>query len=437
MDDALTIGETMAARFSDILPEGFYSPLKKSVITLETTKKCLKVGSGNAYDMEKLYARLLVMSERRNIQLQDLFKYELAPVPPSLFDEYGDMRKGPKNILLKKLAFTESNHLVPVDLEIVDGNEALYHTNWPKIGTVQHFSQSFCRTLSKPHITYVVFDKYMSGSIKFHERKRRAGGFNPQHHRLTLDSPLPPRDIIMKSDYNKKQLISVLCDTNNEYPLLHLIGEDQCRYNHEEADINIISYLLLLNENFSHVQVKADDTDIFVLLVYYVWKHNLTTQVSMKKYDGTVINISETASRLGSKCITLLPLHALTGCDTVSYPFGKGKISAANFLLKSDINLDAMCHSDTPDDTIIELGSMVLLYLYGCPSRETDLNSYRYQLFNKTRVTWLAFTQPQSRILGQHWVLKSVNSVLSPAFRREVFRFVSRDGDLFTNIKGL
>ena len=33
-----------------------------------------------------------------------------------------------------------------------------------------------------------------------------------------------------------------------------------------------------------------------------------------------------------------------------------------------------------------------------------------------TRVTWLAFTQPQSRILGQHWVLKSVNSVLSPAF---------------------
>ena len=29
---------------------------------------------------------------------------------------------------------------------------------------------------------------------------------------------------------------------------------------------------------------------------------------------------------------------------------------------------------------------------------------------------WLGFTQPQSRILEQHWVLKSVNSVLSPAF---------------------
>ena len=43
-----------------------------------------------------------------------------------------------------------------------------------------------------------------------------------------------------------------------------------------------------------------------------------------------------------------------------------------------------------------------------------------------TRVTWLAFTQPQSRILGQHWVLKSVNSVLSPAFGNSFQIFVTR-----------
>ena len=32
------------------------------------------------------------------------------------------MRKGPNSILLKKLASTASNPLVPVDLEIVDSN---------------------------------------------------------------------------------------------------------------------------------------------------------------------------------------------------------------------------------------------------------------------------------------------------------------------------
>ena len=45
----------------------------------------------------------------------------------------------------------------------------------------------------------------------------------------------------------------------------------------------------------------------------------------MKKYDGKVINISETISRLGDKCVILLPIYALTGFDTVSYPLGKGK----------------------------------------------------------------------------------------------------------------
>ena len=39
---------------------------------------------------------------------------------------------------------------------------------------------------------------------------------------------------------------------------------------------------------------------------------------------------------------------------------------------------------------------------------------------NKTRVKWLAFCQPQSRILGQQWVLKSINLLLSPARQSEV-----------------
>ena len=37
-----------------------------------------------------------------------------------------------------------------------------------------------------------------------------------------------------------------------------------------------------------------------------------------------------------------------------------------------------------------------------------------------TRVKWLAFCQPQSRIFGQQWVLKSVNLVLSPTRQSEV-----------------
>ena len=53
----------------------------------------------------------------------------------------------------------------------------------------------------------------------------------------------------------------------------NFLDEKQCLFKHEEADVNIISYLLFLKESKSHIQVIADDTDIFMLLVYYVWKH--------------------------------------------------------------------------------------------------------------------------------------------------------------------
>ena len=57
-------------------------------------------------------------------------------------------------------------------------------------------------------------------------------------------------------------------------------------------------------------------------------------------------------------------------------PLEKGKISAANLLLKSDVNLDAMCNIDTSDDTIIELGSTVLPYLYGCHLEKLTLIAF-------------------------------------------------------------
>ena len=52
--------------------------------------------------------------------------------------------------LLKKLISTVLIPLVPVNLEIVDGNEALYHTNWPKLVLFHTFASPFaghCRTL--------------------------------------------------------------------------------------------------------------------------------------------------------------------------------------------------------------------------------------------------------------------------------------------------
>ena len=51
---------------------------------------------------------------------------------------------------------------------------------------------------------------------------------------------------------------------------------------------------------------------------------------------------------ISDKFQDLLPIHALSGCDSMSYPFEKGNISDINLLLKSDISLDLMCEIDAP-----------------------------------------------------------------------------------------
>ena len=159
-------------------------------------------------------------------------------------------------------------------------------------------------------------------------KDRRGRETVPRHHTLSKDRPLPSRDIIMKRDEDKDQLMKLLCDTNHGCPTLHLIGKEQSMFNHEEAGANIVSYLLSLHEEKRHIQVGADDTDIFVLLVFFAWKHKVATQISMKKHDGSIISINATAEKLGDKCKCLLPLHSLTGCNSVSYLFGKGRATA-------------------------------------------------------------------------------------------------------------
>ena len=76
------------------------------------------------------------------------------------------------------------------------------------------------------------------------------------------------------------------------------------------------------------MQVLADDADIFVLLVYFIWYKPLA-YISMRKYNGKIIDIRATVTELGNKCSDILPVHALSGCDTVSYPYGKGRCQSS------------------------------------------------------------------------------------------------------------
>ena len=61
----------------------------------------------------------------------------------------------------------------------------------------------------------------------------------------------------------------------------------------------------------------------------------------MKKHNGRVVNINKTATKLGNRCLELI-----TGCYTVSFPFGKGRVTIVNLYLKTKLNLAKLCEID-------------------------------------------------------------------------------------------
>ena len=53
----------------------------------------------------------------------------------------------------------------------------------------------------------------------------------------------------------------------------------------------------------------------------------------MERWDGSVFDINAICTDLGQKCLQLLSMHALSDCDTTSYPYGKGNLTALNTML--------------------------------------------------------------------------------------------------------
>lgn len=78
------------------LPNGFHTPIRNEVVTMETLKKRVKFGDARIYDMETLYVCLIVISQSRYIHPSEVLKHEVSS---GLFNKYGDMKNGSKAIL--------------------------------------------------------------------------------------------------------------------------------------------------------------------------------------------------------------------------------------------------------------------------------------------------------------------------------------------------
>ena len=101
---------------------------------------------------------------------------------------------------------------------------------------------------------------------------------------------------------------------------IEVTGERYRDYDHKEADITMGSYAL---KKLSNVFVTTADTDVLILIMYFILKKETTGNIHMKCFDGRVIDVKASATILGPKGFQLLGLHSVSACDTSDYFFAK------------------------------------------------------------------------------------------------------------------
>ena len=145
---------------------------------------------------------------------------------------------------------------------------------------------------------FVIFDQRNGVSAKDHEHVRRAGDGATAYH-LSLNSPLPQWKDVMGNNENKRQLIHLLC-TFNIGERVELESRQDCMVTHDEADISLMSYMLhTLGQGAHRVQILCDDTDVFVLIVYWCWKSHIKAEIQFQKRDNTTLRVNDTVSLVG------------------------------------------------------------------------------------------------------------------------------------------
>ncbi|MEE8115221.1 MAG: hypothetical protein V3T23_12820, partial [Nitrososphaerales archaeon] len=383
VEDSVVIGQKMVAEFHASLPGGFHATISCPIKTMEHLQKGVKIGDKTIFDLETIFLRLLTIGQQRQMELGPIFQFELCAVPPSLIDEYGCLRKGNKAPLAHKLCVQAQQPLQP-DVTIVDASQLLYHIVWPFRGTVSVLVESIKTRLSTiAGQKILVFDKYYDVSAKDHERVRRAG-IGSINYDLTINTPLPSRDAILKNKQNKLQLSKVL-STYNFGEGVTVESRSHGAFNHDEADITMISHLLMAAEcNARVIRILSDDTDVFVLMVYWVYQRNIQATVQMERWDGAIWDINTTCDQLGPKCLQLLGMHYITGSDTTSYPYGKGKVSALKTLRAGNFPglYSALGELNASHEQLMEAGRTFFCALYGQPEG-TTMSEMRYYMYTR------------------------------------------------------
>lgn len=359
-------------------PDRFEKPIKRNKIinfASQCSTKVLMTKDKNKKVLLKMerdiFGRLLAVSMKKKINVEHCFTFPLAPMPPALFSYTGEMLKTPKSTLANSLkSQVEMVEPTNINVEIIDGFYYLYSIGNSLPQTFEKVAESILMKICASHATeiHLIFDRYLSSSIKDSERQTRKEFDIP--YKITGPQQIRPKDFLqsLKNYRFKDALVHFLSDyweNKNLLPIIqnkkifltveHLCYSYQAQDNcikkieevdytcyHEEADTRIVFHAHKVTPG-SRILIKASDTDVLVILLGNMHKLSestifLATSATKKQSNHLdCINCIDLALKLGPKlCKSLPAFHAFTGCDYTAAFYNKGKIRPFKIFTKNE-----------------------------------------------------------------------------------------------------
>ena len=322
-----------------------------------------------------LFSRALTAKgDGREVSVEELLKFEHRMYPPSLAQYNGQLRKPTKSDILPILLGIEGDIApmkVPdhISARILDG-PAIVHmlkvTSLKPVTFKDYFVTVFNpyleQKLERSQELFIAFDVYKENSLKAGERRRRGAG---RLYHVGPQTPVPNDWFdFLRNDQNKEGLFLFLADCiiAFQYPVgkrvyvskgnqtLHSAGVEDSNvdggvgflgtnHDHEEADTLMLLYAgSAVNRGASSIEIRSVDSDtvIIALCIFSVllainndvnlWV-TLGTGTKITSYHINAIFANLETEMGPDTAFALAFFTTFTGCDTVSYFFGKGKVT--------------------------------------------------------------------------------------------------------------
>ena len=395
---------------------------KLSTFANEGATKKTKNGSKEVHmKMERnIFARLLHMALERKVDMAEVMKYPLTPVPLALCQIDGSMRSTSKSQLMKHLKKRiNSTSPAHIDVKIVDGFFFLHQLREIP-ATFGRLANFILRQLCHfgPARTDLVFDRFFSPSIKDLERTGRNAGqdinkllFNISGPQMVVPSNF--RAALRNSNF-KESLVSFLVDYWSsddvaylfEDKVLYVTEGDRCfsfrsvdgrtvkleendLMNHfEEADHRMFHHVNSIITP-ANVVIRAQDSDIGVIAlgVFHCLQNDLNLWIEVGLFtDNTLeyINVNELYMFLGRKLCQALPaFYIFTGSDYTAAFHGRGKIRPFKLLETGDEFQEAFASigsSETVPESMVQVIEKFVCQMYG-KAKLISVDEARLQMF--------------------------------------------------------